>query len=545
MLILSSSVATLFKQGADPNHIDKTFGSPFHLAIASSKTKIASALIATMLQAGANPNLRATNEGLTPVHVAAAWGRSRCLQQLVSHGGDTTLTTSFGQTVSELIDDIADEADRSQCKSVLERASYTTGSMYNKSKSRLLGTPDTTSLRSLRRKILNDCQVSKCTDSEKISHTELTVNTSNYNCSLQSSNTSPKEENSNNHSFESHWNDNDCRTVDHESTNTMENVNNCSKVATSSPQSDFEKANQFSSSSTDSTIDSLDLNDDYNSTLYDVTALNGSSHLENSQHKSSKPICNLFQSSSSSFCSISSIESSDSENQDLNVLHSYESTNDSDEITDVMNSKLFIEANDNVTDENVRHLIAGRDNYYISTEMNYASRRLVDTGKEPNEQISYGIGHNTLKHVDDSSSQDSDTVDNEKKLKISQSPTCSYEVTATPEFSDTTWNDCDNFSGEDTVAPLEDDLYDDDIWSDYVSDSNSIESEGDTIEEEVKIPTAMLSWSDDKIRQELQSYGEAPGPITATTRKFYLTCIVKLKRQIPNQVGSKSTISIG
>ncbi|EDV26396.1 uncharacterized protein TRIADDRAFT_2710, partial [Trichoplax adhaerens] len=107
---------------ADPNHPDDTFGSPFHLAVANANPQNASALIATMLRAGADPNLRATDEGLTPLHVAAAWARPRCLQQLISHGGDPSITTACGQTVSELIDDITNDDDRSICKSLF---SYT------------------------------------------------------------------------------------------------------------------------------------------------------------------------------------------------------------------------------------------------------------------------------------------------------------------------------------------------------------------------------------------------------------------------------------
>lgn len=581
LFTLSRSIRTLFCRGADPNYMDNTGNTPFHSAIAGSNTKNASAIVTAMLHAGADPNLRATPEGLTPVHIAAAWGRPQCLQQLIYHGGDVTLATAYGQTVSELIDDIADETDRSQCKSVLKRTSFTTGSMHSKSKSRLLRTPEVGSLRSVRRKIFDNSQISEHTDSETISHTKLSENSSNYDSQPRSPNTPQKEKDNHNRSFStSYWNDNGCQTVDHESINPIEKINkanNSSKLVASSPESDTEQANQFSSASIDSMIDSVDLNDNYNSMLYDVTALNASSSCgsfqeSNFQKISSKPLSNSFQSSSSSFCSISSIESSDSDNQDPNDRHYHESTNDTDEIADFMTSKLFIKANDHITGRNGRNFTADKDNYHVNTKMNHPCRRIIDDRKEGNEQTSNTIGHDPSKYLDDSNGKDSTTVDREKKLKTFQSPTCSYEVTATPELSDVTWNDSYNSYNSNSdaiITQLEDDLHDaDDNWLDFVYDGDSVESESDTViydwnevcsrlslantdveskgkfEEEVQIPTAMLSWSDDKIRQELQSYGEAPGPITTTTRRVYLTYIVKLKRQIPNQIGSKSTISM-
>nr|CAH7734612.1 unnamed protein product [Callosobruchus chinensis] len=76
------------EKGADPNLILPKKGiSAFHLAIGCDCTEFALKVTRFILQNGGNPNVR-SEDGLTPVHIAAAWGRSEILRLLLGCGGD-------------------------------------------------------------------------------------------------------------------------------------------------------------------------------------------------------------------------------------------------------------------------------------------------------------------------------------------------------------------------------------------------------------------------------------------------------------------------
>lgn len=73
---------------ADPNTLVPIFGiTPFHLAIGNPSESFAEEVTKLFLRHGGNPNIRSI-EGLTPVHIAAAWGRCKILELLLVNGGD-------------------------------------------------------------------------------------------------------------------------------------------------------------------------------------------------------------------------------------------------------------------------------------------------------------------------------------------------------------------------------------------------------------------------------------------------------------------------
>ncbi|KAL2749697.1 spindle assembly checkpoint component MAD1-like [Vespula maculifrons] len=78
----------ILNKEADPNVLIPTHGiTPFHLVIGNDSEIFAEEVTKLFLRHGGNPNVK-SDDGLTPVHVAAAWGRIRILELLLSNGGD-------------------------------------------------------------------------------------------------------------------------------------------------------------------------------------------------------------------------------------------------------------------------------------------------------------------------------------------------------------------------------------------------------------------------------------------------------------------------
>ncbi|XP_066599702.1 ankyrin repeat and LEM domain-containing protein 1 homolog [Prorops nasuta] len=72
----------------NPNtFIPSTGITPFHLAVGNECQDFAIEVTKLFLQCGGNPNVRAV-DGLTPVHVAAAWDRIDILELLLANGGN-------------------------------------------------------------------------------------------------------------------------------------------------------------------------------------------------------------------------------------------------------------------------------------------------------------------------------------------------------------------------------------------------------------------------------------------------------------------------
>ncbi|XP_024870245.1 uncharacterized protein LOC112453629 isoform X1 [Temnothorax curvispinosus] len=92
-------VATLLlNKDADPNVLIPTHGvTPFHLVIGNDSEEFADQVTKLFLRHGGNPNVRSA-DGMTPVHVAAAWGRINILRLLLANGGDPLCLDNDGRS---------------------------------------------------------------------------------------------------------------------------------------------------------------------------------------------------------------------------------------------------------------------------------------------------------------------------------------------------------------------------------------------------------------------------------------------------------------
>ncbi|XP_054009472.1 uncharacterized protein LOC128892878 isoform X1 [Hylaeus anthracinus] len=88
----------LLNKEADPNTLIPTHGvTPFHLVIGNDSEAFAEEVTKLFLRHGGNPNVRSV-DGLTPVHVAAAWGRVTVLELLLANGGDPLCLDDEGRS---------------------------------------------------------------------------------------------------------------------------------------------------------------------------------------------------------------------------------------------------------------------------------------------------------------------------------------------------------------------------------------------------------------------------------------------------------------
>lgn len=98
MFSFRSITKLLVDKNADPNIILPGKGiSCFHLAIGNDLPEFAMDVATLIIQNGGDPNVL-SDEGLTPVHVAAAWGRVDILRLLLYCGGDPQLTDNCYKT---------------------------------------------------------------------------------------------------------------------------------------------------------------------------------------------------------------------------------------------------------------------------------------------------------------------------------------------------------------------------------------------------------------------------------------------------------------
>jgi ankyrin repeat protein len=93
----------------DVNIPDNDGVTPLHLAAETEEDQIAYQMAQLLLEAGANPNVKAkiinddldcTN--LTPLHLAAIFGRTGLIELLVEHGADVDIKTGEGLTAGDL-----------------------------------------------------------------------------------------------------------------------------------------------------------------------------------------------------------------------------------------------------------------------------------------------------------------------------------------------------------------------------------------------------------------------------------------------------------
>ncbi|GAB1605194.1 uncharacterized protein LOC115220343 isoform X1 [Argonauta hians] len=108
-------VRHLLENGIDPNavfHDDDV--APIHLGPGINKS-----ITHLLLEYGGDPNLR-TEEGVTPLHIAATWGNSDTLKLLLKHGADLTVKDQDGNTPL----DMAEKYDHGDCVRILLRYSH-------------------------------------------------------------------------------------------------------------------------------------------------------------------------------------------------------------------------------------------------------------------------------------------------------------------------------------------------------------------------------------------------------------------------------------
>ncbi|KAL6431285.1 hypothetical protein ACFW04_007152 [Cataglyphis niger] len=133
----------LLNKDADPNILIPTHGvTPFHLVIGNDSEEFAEEVTKLFLRHGGNPNVK-SNDGMTPVHVAAAWGRINILKLLLANGGDPLCLDNDGRSpfhyafdgkyfkavtlLSNYCEDIQDEDDKPKYSMALDKVLITNG----------------------------------------------------------------------------------------------------------------------------------------------------------------------------------------------------------------------------------------------------------------------------------------------------------------------------------------------------------------------------------------------------------------------------------
>ncbi|XP_046661888.1 uncharacterized protein LOC124355029 isoform X2 [Homalodisca vitripennis] len=107
----------LSEKGANPNVLLPEYGiTPFHLVVANESTNFAVQATDICLQHGADPNVR-SEDGLTPVHLAAMWGCPEVLQVLLASGGDPWLVDCFNKNAFHY----AQSEGQHECYKILTR----------------------------------------------------------------------------------------------------------------------------------------------------------------------------------------------------------------------------------------------------------------------------------------------------------------------------------------------------------------------------------------------------------------------------------------
>ncbi|XP_011164810.1 uncharacterized protein LOC105199405 [Solenopsis invicta] len=181
-------VATLLlNKDADPNVLIPTHGvTPFHLVIGNDSEEFAEEVTKLFLRHGGNPNVR-SNEGMTPVHVAAAWGRINILQLLLANGGDPLYLDNDGHSpfhyafegkyfkavtmLANHCENAQDEDDKPKYNMVLDKVLVTNGDIvaeYVASKDTILDTDN-----AIQKSILMDSSNYKSNSSSMIVDSSL------------------------------------------------------------------------------------------------------------------------------------------------------------------------------------------------------------------------------------------------------------------------------------------------------------------------------------------------------------------------------------
>uniref|UniRef100_A0A1B6MB33 LEM domain-containing protein n=1 Tax=Graphocephala atropunctata TaxID=36148 RepID=A0A1B6MB33_9HEMI len=107
----------LAEKRANPNVLLAEYGiTPFHFVVANESTTFAVQATNICLQHGADPNVR-SEDGLTPVHLAAMWGCADVLRVLLAKGGDPWLVDCFNKNAFQY----AQSEGQHECYNILTR----------------------------------------------------------------------------------------------------------------------------------------------------------------------------------------------------------------------------------------------------------------------------------------------------------------------------------------------------------------------------------------------------------------------------------------
>ncbi|XP_078489698.1 uncharacterized protein LOC144746277 [Ciona intestinalis] len=110
----------LLNAGANPNRLSIEFGvTPFHMAIGTRSSRCEE-FIDLILDHNGDPNV-CDSHGLTPLHVAASWGKANLLLKLLQHGANVSLKDVEGKDARQY----AEENNSENCKIILDEFEQT------------------------------------------------------------------------------------------------------------------------------------------------------------------------------------------------------------------------------------------------------------------------------------------------------------------------------------------------------------------------------------------------------------------------------------
>ncbi|MBY0372584.1 MAG: ankyrin repeat domain-containing protein [Bryobacteraceae bacterium] len=106
-------IKLLLEMGADPNKVGSQGFQPIHDAVLADDAGV----IRELVKRGTNVNAATKEDGLTPLHIAAAMGRMKALDALVSLGADGKIKDAKGRTAAEA----AERAGMAEAAAMLRR----------------------------------------------------------------------------------------------------------------------------------------------------------------------------------------------------------------------------------------------------------------------------------------------------------------------------------------------------------------------------------------------------------------------------------------
>jgi ankyrin repeat protein len=113
------AAALLLERGAEVDAFGR--GWMTGTALHSAASRLQSEVVRTLLEAGANPDVR-QSAGWTPLHAAAMNGDLTSVELLLAAGADPQATNDEGRSVSDLANESGDDATTGRIRSALQAA---------------------------------------------------------------------------------------------------------------------------------------------------------------------------------------------------------------------------------------------------------------------------------------------------------------------------------------------------------------------------------------------------------------------------------------